>query len=133
MRKYYNLTPNVFGSNDYLCHYTSFNNLCSILSTMTLLISSYKNSNDMAELDSNIASILNSNKTCEIEQYIANQCGYISFSTNIWDTKNNIISKFGYLIPSMWGIYADKSRGACLVLDKDILLQENAQMLSHAK
>ena len=133
MRKYYNLTPNVFGSNDYLCHYTSFNNLCSILSTMTLRISSYKNSNDMAELDSNIASILNSNKTCEIEQYIPNQCGYISFSTNIWDTKNNIISKFGYLIPSMWGIYADKSRGACLVLDKDILLQENAQMLSHAK
>ena len=133
MRKHYSLNPNVFGSNDYLCHYTSFNNLCSILSTMTLRIGSYKNSNDIAELDSNISCILDINKPSKIEQYIANQCGYISFSTNLWDTQNDAISKVGYLIPSMWGIYADKSRGACLVLDKDILLQKNAQILSRAK
>lgn len=133
MRSNFDLYPNIFGSTDYLCHYTSFNNLCSILSTMTLRISSYKNSNDIAELDSNISCFLNSNKPSEVEQYVANQCGYISFSTNIWDAQNDVISKFGYLIPSMWGIYADKSRGACLVLDKDILLQENTQMLSRAK
>ena len=133
MRKYYNLMENVFGPNDYLCHYTSFNNLCSILSTMTLRIGSYKNSNDIAELDSNISSLLDSNKQREVEQYIANQCGYISFSTHIWDTQNDVISKVGYLIPSMWGIYADKSRGACMILDKDTLIKENAQILSRAK
>lgn len=132
MRKHYSLNPNVFGPNNYLCHYTTFYNLCSILSTMTLRISSYNNSNDIAELDSNISCILNSNKPSEVEQYVANQCGYISFSSNIWDVQNDVISKYGYLIPSMWGIYADKSRGVCLVLDKDILLQENAQMLSRA-
>lgn len=133
MRKHYSLNPNIFGSNDYLCHYTSFNNLCSILSTMTLRIGSYKNSNDIAELDSNISSLLDSNKQREVEQYIANQCGYISFSTHIWDTQNDVISKVGYLIPSMWGIYADKSRGACMILDKDTLIKENAQILSRAK
>ena len=132
MRSNFDLYPNIFGSSDYLCHYTSFNNLCSILSTMTLRIGSYKNSNDIAELDSNISSLLDTNKQSEVEQYIANQCGYISFSTHIWDTQNDVISKVGYLIPSMWGIYADKSRGACMILDKDTLIKENAQMLSLA-
>lgn len=95
MRKHYSLNPNVFGPNNYLCHYTTFYNLCSILSTMTLRISSYNNSNDIAELDSNISCILNSNKPSEVEQYVANQCGYISFSSNIWDVQNDVISKYG--------------------------------------
>lgn len=133
MRLRFNLKPNVFGSLNYLCHYTSFTNLCSILSTMTLRISSYRNSNDIAELDSNISCILNSNKTNEVEEYIANQCGYISFSTNILDVEKDIISKVGYLIPSMWGIYADKSKGACLVLDEEILKKENQKELLGAE
>lgn len=133
MRSNFDLYPNIFGSTDYLCHYTNFQSLCSILSTMTLRTSSYQYSNDISEIDSNISCILDGEKIIEIEQYLANKCGYISFSINQRDKTNDIITTVGYLIPSMWGIYADKSKGACLILDKDILLQENAKILSDAE
>lgn len=123
----------VFRDKNYLCHYTSFDSLCMILSTMTLKVSSFSNSNDIAELESNIACILNSYKEEEVKRFVKEHCGYISFSINkeIYGQSQN--PQFGYLIPSMWGIYADKSKGACLVLDEDIFKSVNNTVLSNAK
>ena len=132
MRSFSTLYPNIFGPTNYLCHYTSFENFFSILSTMTLNVCSFENSNDILEIESNISCLGNNQRILEIEQYIANQCGYVSFSINQWDEILNIITSVGYLIPSMWGIYANKSKGVCILLDKDILLQENAKSLSNS-
>lgn len=127
------MNENVFGNKNYLCHYTSFANLCSILSTMTLRICSFAKSNDIGELESNISCILNSKHVYKIEQYIENHCGYISFSTNKKFSTKFSNPLYGYLIPSMWGIYADKSQGACLVIDEKSLIKENRQLLLCAK
>lgn len=124
--------PNVFGvEKDWLCHYTSFDNLCSILSTMTLRVSSYERSNDISEMESNIFMILDSSFRERLEQYITRNCGYISFSKNEFDKETDTILSVGYRIPSMWGLYADGSRGACLVLDKEKLEAENSVLSKH--
>lgn len=131
MREEYNLEENVFGSDNYLCHYTSFANFCSILSTMTLKVSSFVKSNDIGELESNVSCLLG-DKTKEVESYVENHCGYISFSTNKKADRPYDNPKYGYLIPSLWGIYADKSQGACLIIDEETLIKENKDALSCA-
>lgn len=123
----------VFRDKNYLCHYTSFDNLCMILSTMTLKVSSFSNSNDIAELENNITCMLDSYKKEEVKRYVKEHCGYISFSINEEIYGHNRNPQFGYLIPSMWGIYADRSKGACLVLDEDIFKSVNKTALSNAK
>lgn len=125
--------PNVFGvEKDWLCHYTNFDNLCSILSTMTLRVSSYERSNDISEIESNIFMLLDSSFRERLEQYIIQNCGYISFSKNKIDKETDTILSVGYRIPSMWGLYADGSRGACLVLDEEKLETENSVLLEHS-
>jgi len=122
---------NIFGAEqDWLCHYTNFDNLCSILSTMTLKISSYDRSNDISEVESNITMLLDASIEEKLEQYIIQNCGYISFSKNKWNKDRTEIVSVGYRIPSMWGIYADRSRGACLVIDEEKLLDENRDVLA---
>lgn len=133
MRKEFNLSVRVFGADNYLCHYTSFDSLCSILSTMTLRVSSFARSNDIGELENNISCILSSEKVRQVEQYIENHCNYVSFSIDKRIHAKYANPKCGYLIPSMWGIYADKSQGACLVIDEKALIHENNSALSHAK
>jgi len=133
MRKEFNLSVRVFGADNYLCHYTSFDSLCSILSTMTLRVSSFACSNDIGELESNISCILSSEKVRQVEQYIENHCSYVSFSIDKRIHAKYADPKCGYLIPSMWGIYADKSQGVCLVIDEKALIRENNSALSHAK
>lgn len=112
-----------------LCHYTNFDKLCSILSTMTLRISSYEQSNDIGELCNNILQIEKGLKfrNNNITSHIKEKCGYISFSKTTYDDENGL--SVGYLIPSMWGLYADEYKGACLVIDKDKLIEENTQLL----
>jgi len=120
----------IFGTEkDWLCHYTSFDSLCSILSTMTLKVSSYERSNDISEVESNIDMLLDPSIRGKLEQYITRYCGYLSFSHNRIDDKTKFLTP-GYRIPSMWGIYADKSRGACLVIDEEKLLDENRDILA---
>ena len=127
------LYENVFGREKYLCHYTSFDSLCSIISSMTLRVCSFARSNDIAELESNISCILDTEKKSNIERYIEEKCGYISFSKNKVFEGEKPIPRYGYLIPNMWGIYADKSQGACLVLDEDALIKENVGALNSAE
>ena len=133
MREEFVLNSNVFGTNTYLCHYTSFEKLCNILSTMTIRVSLFAKANDIAELESNISCIVNDELEHDMEQYIENRCGYISFSTDKMGYAKLKNSRIGYLIPSMWGIYADKSQGACLILDEKELIKENKLSLSQAK
>lgn len=101
-----------------------------ILSSMTLRVSSFAHANDIAELESNMTCIIDSHKKDEINSFMKEHCGYLSFSINkeIYGPMNN--PQFGYLIPNMWGIYADKSQGACLVLDEDKLKSVNRELLS---
>ena len=132
MREEYKLYENIFNSNKYLCHYTSFVNLCSILSTMTLRVGSLSRSNDIWELESNITCITDDHKEQEVERFLETHCGYISFSTNKRRHAKNTNPKYGFSIPNMWGIYADKSKGACLIIDEKKFVQENKEILSHS-
>jgi hypothetical protein len=104
-----------------------------MLSTMTIKVGSFARVNDIAELENNISCILDSHKEEEVKRYVKEHCGFISFSINKEMYGPNRNPQFGYLIPSMWGIYADKSQGACLVLDEELLKSVNAKVLSEAK
>ena len=99
---------------------------------MTLSVGSYDNVNDIGELESNISCLMNQNITADVEKYIKKNCGFISFSTNKRRYRKYLNPRYGYLIPSMWGIYADKSKGACLIIDEQALKAVNADSLSHA-
>ena len=133
MREEFELNESIFGTKNLLSHYTNFTNLCSIISTMTLKVSSFARANDIGEIESNISCILNSQKEQVVERYIKEHCGYISFSSNRRYHTKYKNPKFGFLIPSMWGIYADKSRGACIVIDEDAFKKENKEALDCAK
>lgn len=132
MREEFELNESIFGAKNLLSHYTNFANLCSIISTMTLKVSSFARANDIGEIESNISCILNNSKAKEVESYIENHCGYISFSTNKGADTPCTNLKYGHLIPCLWGIYADKSQGACIVIDEEALIEENKNVLSRA-
>ncbi len=133
MQEEFELYESIFGVKNYLSHYTNFTNLCSIISTMTLKVCSFARANDIGEIESNVSCILNSQKEKDVERYIKEYCGYISFSSNKRCHTKFTNPKFGFLIPSMWGIYADKSHGACIVIDEDALKKENKEALDCAK
>lgn len=102
-----------------LYHYTSFASALKILMSNTLKFSDFKNMNDINEsaklvvkyCTPNKLTTANETKMLYDELYKYKQ---ISFSC---DGK-----LYGYAIPSMWGHYAEKGYGVCLVFNKNKLV-----------
>lgn len=88
---------------NHLFHYTSFLSALKILSSRTLLFGDFKSMNDIAE---SRRDVLNDIAISELNKYKS-----ISFTA---DKR----LKRGFEIDSLWGHYAEKGNGICLVFNK---------------
>ena len=99
----------------YLYHFTKFDTAKLILSNMTLRFSELSGVNDI-------------NESCRLITFPGND-DYLKYKDavrryrQISLTMDNCTSR-GFDKPIMWGHYAEKGHGICLVLDKQILLDE---------
>ena len=107
-----------FNKLEKLYHYTSFDSCIKILLSNTLLLGKLCDLNDINELYRPLFS-----KTLEGTDfdYVRKELGKYQQLSLTQDDKS--IDRLGFDIPAMWGHYADKGRGVCLVFNKAKLLK----------
>lgn len=120
------INKDVFKQTVKLYHYTKFENAIKILESKSLLFSELKRMNDIneslrpimyfADLDASRDNVQEIVKKLHDELYKYRQ---LSFTKD--DEKDE---KAGYSISAMWGHYAEKGYGVCLVFDKQKLISE---------
>lgn len=98
---------------DYLYHYTSFESAVKILASEKLLFSDFRRLNDINESFGPTVVYCGFSDS-EVDSLKKNLNNYkqISFTTDKGIHK-------GFNIPAMWGHYATRGNGVCLVLDYD--------------
>ena len=98
-----------------LYHYTSFENCLNIIQSNQLLFGLLKNMNDINELYRPIFYNGIDDQLEEQLKTLINSYQQLSFSS---DSKQK-----GFDIPAMWGHYAEKGNGACIIFDKVKLME----------
>ena len=106
-KKYYNTMHTK------LYHFTSFEAATKIIASGRLLFKSGTHKNDIAE----IYKLIYSNLECITTQNALNEYQYLSF------TADNESAQ-GYEIDALWGHYAERGSGICIVFDKEKILQQ---------
>lgn len=98
---------------NHLFHYTTLDSGIKIILSNTLRFGNFENMNDIAEVRRELYDNIDS-QTLEgiIAEYQA-----ISLTNDSEDVR-------GFAIDSLWGYYADKGNGVCLVFDRQKLLNE---------
>ena len=92
---------------NFLFHYTKFESALKIIASRTLLFSSFDNMNDIAEVKREVFGKIPAEKILkELEEYQS-----ISFTIDEQYQR-------GFSIAPLWGYYAQKGNGVCLVFDK---------------
>lgn len=116
-----------------LYHFTKFDTAISILESHSLRFGRLNNMNDIHENDK--LSFTYSSRSpinhfpFEVLNAIDDEMTkYRQISFTIDDDKNN---KYGFDLHQMWGLYADKGQGVCLVFDKDILCRKLDEIFIH--
>lgn len=101
-------------SKDYLYHYTTFESAVKILASKKLLFSDFRRLNDINESFGPTVIYDKSFSVSEVTEFkkILNNYKQISFTMDEGKRK-------GFNIPAMWGHYAARGNGVCLVLDYD--------------
>ena len=112
---------NQFNNTEKLYHYTTFENAIKILQSHSMLFGRLKDMNDINELYRPLAFDFHPSHFGDFseETYIKmvqDLYKYQQISLTL-DGKRN-----GFDIPAMWGHYANKGKGVCLVFNKNKLI-----------
>ena len=104
-------------------HYTKFDTAIKILKSHSLRFGNLCDMNDIHENNKISYVDLSGNSiqhlSSDILETIKNEMAkYRQISLTIDDMEQN---KLGFDLHQMWGLYADKGQGVCLVFDKDTL------------
>lgn len=107
-----------------LYHYTSFDTACNILESMCLRYGRLNNMNDIHENDKVVYKDAQGNDITNFDYSILDciyneMYMYRQISLTMDDSEKG---KLGFDLHQMWGLYADKGLGVCLVFDKQNLL-----------
>lgn len=97
---------------NHLYHFTSLESFLKIWGSQKLLLTKREYMNDSAEQDTNVRGIGGKVYACN---YAVSEYYQLSLSKAYKD------DEFICYSPLMWGLYADKSKGVCIELDKDKL------------
>lgn len=111
----------------FLYHFTTSESLINILKNMTLKMSSFEDLNDLNEKEINFI-LEDWQKGLKIEQYISKHCKVISFTQNF--QKKGMSCECGCNHPRMWAQYAEKNKGACVVINEKKFIENNKTILS---
>jgi hypothetical protein len=107
-----------------LYHFTSFDSACKIIKSGKLRFSKAWRLNDLTESNRVVGERTISERLLVNRPYLLNaeaemrKYQQISFAQ---DRECNGMEYLGFDLHSMWGLYADKGYGVCLVFDKDKL------------
>lgn len=115
------MTPEEFNKTEKLYHYTTFESGLKIIASKKLLFGKLKDMNDINESYRGIfyeEGISEDDVKKELSKY--RQCSL---------TMDSPCS--GYYIPAMWGHYAEKGNGICLVFDKKKILSTLTADIHH--
>ena len=107
-----------FESVEKLYHYTNMESAKAILNNKTLLSNQLKNMNDINELYRPKFYDIGINLDDSIEEEVRKEIGKYQQISLTHDG-----CRMGFDIPAMWGHYADKGNGVCIILDKMKLLE----------
>ena len=108
-----------------LFYYTNAKTLLLILENFKIKMSVLSKSSDLVERNYHMHLINpDKGKGKQESQIEADNNKYICFCTEPnktnWEHKNT-----GYRLPNMWDMYADRHRGACIIIDKKEFIDEN--------
>ena len=122
-----------FKSISKLYHYTKFDTAIKILESHSLKFGKLCNMNDIHENDKLSFVDLSGNPiqyfSSDILETIDHEMAkYRQISLTIDDEEQN---KLGFDLHQMWGLYADKGKGACLIFDKDTLCNNLGKDVQH--
>lgn len=115
-----------FNNTNKLYHYTKFDTAIKILESNSLRYGRLHNMNDIHENDKLSYVDLSGTTISSFPSDVLNAIDdemekYRQISFTIDDKKHN---KFGFDLHQMWGLYAEKGQGLCLVFDKEILCKK---------
>ncbi len=99
---------------NHIFHYTTFSSAIKIIASNNLLFGDFKNMNDISE----------SRREVFNEVAIVELCKYKSLSFTFDNSY-----KRGFEIDSLWGYYAEKGNGVCLVFNKSKLISQFKKMV----
>lgn len=114
------INSDIFKSIDKLYHYTSLSALAGILKSGILRFGVFPRMNDITEAVKEIYlqhddANPNWDKIRQVEEDL-NHIGLISLTQDG--------NRSGYAINSMWGHYAEKGEGCCIIFDKEAIIKE---------
>ena len=115
-----------------LYHFTNAEALFKILETMTLKLSSMSSVDDLNEKCICCRDDGWGINGINIEKYVEQECKTLSFSRNYYEGEerpSNVQSAIN--LPRMWAEYADKNRGACIIINERRFLEENQAVLKN--
>ena len=96
---------------EYLFHYTSMDKAIKIIASNTLLFGKLETMNDINE---SYRCVFGNAETIQDAYVLLKRYQQLSFVADIMPRR-------GYDIPSMWGHYAERGHGVCLVFDRQML------------
>ena len=116
-----------------LYHYTKFDTAIKILESHSLRFGRLHNMNDIHENDKlsyvdTTGTLINSFPSDVLDAIDCEMAKYRQISLTADDDKQD---KLGFDLHQMWGLYADKGQGVCLVFDKDMLCKQIDDAVLH--
>ena len=116
--------PTIFVLKQKLYHYTTLERAISILSSNKLIMGKLAGMNDINESYRPLSSYIEDGDSSNTEsqkklEAAESQLKRIRQTSLSMDDETP-----GFAIPAMWGHYADKGEGICIVFDKELLLNK---------
>ena len=116
-----------------LYHYTKFDTAIKILESHSLRFGRLHNMNDIHENDKlsyvdSTGTPINSFPSDVLNAIDCEMAKYRQISLTADDDKKG---KLGFDLHQMWGLYAEKGKGVCLVFDKEILCKQIDDAILH--
>lgn len=115
------VNPNEFCRMDKLYHYTSMAKAISILATNKLFMSNLRAMNDVNESYRPLASYFDESENANSDEYYKKAETELQKYRQTSLTTDNALP--GFAIPSMWGLYAEKGNGVCIVFNRKALVE----------
>lgn len=108
-----------------LYHFTGFDSACDIIESRKLRFGKMFNMNDLIESNRCLFKRIFTDELSERDLFAEDEMNRYQQVSFIQDRKRDDIEYLGFDLHSMWGLYAEKGYGACLVFDKEKLQLKN--------
>ena len=104
-----------------LYHFTSFNAACKIIESRRMIFGKPFKMNDLIESSRIVFGRVFTNDLSETEQFAEEEIRRYQQISFVQDIERDGFEYLGFDMHTMWGLYADRGYGVCLVFDKNKL------------